>query len=186
MPIGWAIAILTLWLAVAIMIVIMLGVLRQVTSVLERVSPAHPHHGALPGEGPALGEPVPHFASVDTAGMPVDDQGLRGRPALLLFVHKGCAPCEDLVREMRRSDLSRLADQLVIVTDAPGARDLGIPAGLRTVAEAASDLTAGHISGPLTITGWPFAVALDPAGLVRATGVPNTVARLEDLAGVLT
>lgn len=182
MPIGWAIAILTLWLAVAIMIVIVLGVLRQVTSALERLSPEHSYsyHGALPGESLMGGEPVPHFASVDTAGLPVNDQGLRGRPALLLFVHQGCAPCEDLVREMHRSDLSRLAGQLVIVTDSRGSRDLGIPAGLRTVAEAASE-----ISGPLTITGWPFAVALDPAGLVRATGVPNTVAQLEDLAAVL-
>jgi methylamine dehydrogenase accessory protein MauD len=182
MPIGWAIAVVVLWLAVVTMAVIVLGALRQVTSALERVATAPAHHGLFspPGQGPQVGEPVPPFSCADTAGAVVDDQVLRGQPALLLFLHLGCSPCESLVAEMRGSDLSRLTDQLVVITDHRGPADLGIPAGIRAVAQAAEE-----VSGPLGVTGWPYAVALDPTGLVRATGVPNTVAHLEDLAAIL-
>lgn len=182
MPLGWQIAVVVLWLALIAMAVVVLGVLRQVTTALEQAqSGGHGHHPAPPGQGPPLGEQVPHFAAVDTAGLPVDDELVRGHPALLLFMHLGCAPCEELAREMGRSDMSRLAGQLIVVTDPGGARDLPIPAGIRVVAETGEE----QITGPLQITGWPFAVVIDPAGLVQATSVPNTVAQLEDLAAVL-
>lgn len=182
MPLGWQIAIVVLWVALIAMAVIMLGVLRQVTAALEQAQAGgHDHlHPAPPGQGPAVGEQVPQFASVDTTGLPVDGELLRGQPVLLVFMHLGCAPCEDLAREMSRSDMTRLAGQLIVVTDPGGARELPIPAGIRVVAE-----TEEEITGPLQITGWPFAVVIDPAGLVQATSVPNTVAQLNDLAAVL-
>jgi methylamine dehydrogenase accessory protein MauD len=179
MPTGWAVAIVVLWVAVIALAVVMLGILRQITPVLERAA-AH-SQGMEPGiHGPPVGDPVPHFSARDTAGELVDDQTLRGQPALLLFLSIGCGPCEQLAAEIRQADLGALARQLIIVTPPDGPRILGIPVGLRVVTESSDEMT-----GPLAVNGLPFAVAIDSTGIVKKTQVPNTVEHLEHMSAVL-
>jgi methylamine dehydrogenase accessory protein MauD len=180
MPIGWAIAIVVLWVAVLALVVVVLGVLRQVTPILER---AAAYQGALSpaSEGPQVGEQVPHFSARDTDGEFVGNEELRGRPVLLLFLSAGCAPCEQLATGMRRADLDALAKQLIIVTTRDVPRILGIPAGLRVVIESANEIT-----DPLSVMGLPFAVAVDADGIVRAAEVPETVGHLEKLSAVVS
>jgi methylamine dehydrogenase accessory protein MauD len=179
MPAGWAIAIVVLWVAVAGLAVVILGILRQITPVLER---AAAQHGAMgPGnQGPPVGDPVPHFSARDTAGELVDEQSLRGQPALLLFLSVGCGPCEQLAAEIRRADLGVLARQLIIVTRPDGPRVLGIPEGLRVVTETSDEMT-----GPLAVIALPFAIAVDASGIVKGARVPNTVEHLDRMAAVL-
>jgi methylamine dehydrogenase accessory protein MauD len=179
MPAGWAVATVVLWVAVIALAVVVLGILRQITPVLERAA-AHP--GAMgPGhQGPPVGDPVPHFSARDTAGEVVDEQSLRGQPALLLFLSIGCAPCEQLAAEIRRTDLGALASQLIIVTRPDGPRVLGIPAGLRVITESSEEVT-----GPLAVLGLPFAIAIDSTGIVKGAQVPNTVEHLNHVSAVL-
>jgi methylamine dehydrogenase accessory protein MauD len=167
------------WVAVVGLAVVVLGILRQITPVLERAA-AHP--GALgPGnQGPPVGDPIPHFSVRDTAGELVDEQSLRGQPALLLFLSVGCGPCEQLAAELRRADLGALARQLIIVTRPDGPRVLGIPDGLRVVTEASDEVT-----GPLAVMGLPFAIAVDANGIVKGAQVPNTVEHIDRMAAVL-
>ncbi len=179
MPTGWAVAIVVLWVAVIALAVVILGILRQITPVLERASA---HSGGLgPGQqGPPVGDPLPRFSARDTAGDVVDEQSLRGQPSLLLFLSTGCGPCEQLAAEIRRSDLGELARQLIIITRPDGPRVLGIPEGLRVVTEESDEVT-----GPLAVIGLPFAVAVDAGGIVKGAQVPNTVAHLDHLAGLI-
>jgi methylamine dehydrogenase accessory protein MauD len=160
--------------------VVVLGILRQITPVLERAAAQMAALG--PGhEGPPVGEQVPEFAARDTDGQLVSDQELRGRPFVLLFLSAGCGPCERLAAEIRRADLGALASQLIIIVTSPDApRVLGIPAGLRIVTESSNEIT-----NPLDIQGLPFAVAVDPGGTVQAAEVPSTVKHLDRLAAVL-
>lgn len=178
MPIGWEVTVVVLCVAVAALAVVVLGLLRQVTPVLERAATA----GGQPqlSMGPAKGSPLPEFTAAGTSGTVTATQ-LRGRPAVLLFLAPGCGPCEDLAYEMSRADLGHLADQLVIITG-PGdaARTLGIPAHLLVLTEQDR-----QVSDALSVNGTPFAIAVDPDGIVRDTRVPNTITQLEDLAGVL-
>jgi methylamine dehydrogenase accessory protein MauD len=179
MPTGWAVAIVALWVAVIALAVVMLGILRQITPVLERA--ATPSDAMGPGnQGPPVGNPVPHFSARDTAGELVDDQSLRGQPALLVFLSVGCAPCEQLAAEIRRTDLGPLARQLIIITRPDGPRILGIPAGLRVVTESSDEMT-----GPLAVIGLPFAIAIDSTGIVKGAQVPNAVEHLEHMSAVL-
>jgi hypothetical protein len=178
MPAGWAVAIVVLGVAIVVLAVVLLGILRQITPVLERAA-AH-QDGMGPGnQGPPVGDPIPHFSARDTAGELVDDQSLRGQPSLLLFLSVGCGPCEQLAAEIRRSDLGALAQQLIIITRPDGPRVLGIPAGLRVVTEA------DEVTGPLAVIGLPFAIAVDSDGIVKGAQVPNTVEHLDQMAGVL-
>lgn len=41
------------------------------------------------------------------------------------------------------------------------------------------------MSGPLSVVGTPFAIAVDPDGIVRAATVPNKMSQLQDLAAAV-
>lgn len=171
MPIGWEVTVVILCVAVIALAVIVLGLLRQVTPALARA--AGPDPLAM---GPAKGKPLPHFAAAGADGIMITDAQLRGRPAVLLFLSQGCGPCEVLAQEMRGTDLGRLAGRLIVVTGS-GSDALGIPAGLTILTEQDK-----QVSDALSVSGTPFAIAVDPDGIVRATGIPNTVGQLEELA----
>lgn len=177
MPVGWAIVVVILCVAVVALSIVVLGLLRQITPVLERA--AGPGGMDIPRMGPAKGSTLPSF-SVAGADGPVTDQALRGRAAVLLFLGAGCGPCHDLAEQMRSTDISRLAGQLIIVTSPEGASTLGIPAEVRVLAEPSRE-----VSDPLSVIATPYAVAVDPDGIVRETQIPNTMEQLTGLAAVL-
>ncbi|HLK02474.1 MAG TPA: hypothetical protein VKU39_21550 [Streptosporangiaceae bacterium] len=177
MPIGWEITVVVLCVAVAALAVVVLGLLRQVTPVLERAASASGQPQL--SMGPAKGSPLPDFTAAGAHGA-VTGTHLRGRSAVLLFLAPGCGPCQDLAYEMRSADLGHLAGQLVIITGPDDAQALGIPAHLLVLTEHDR-----QVSDALSVNGTPFAIAVDPDGIVRDTRVPNTITQLQDLAGVL-
>jgi methylamine dehydrogenase accessory protein MauD len=179
MPIGWAIAIVFLWLAVIALAVVVLGLLRQLMPLLERAV-ASTTEFAISAQGPLVGHQLPYFVARDAEGKAIEQQQFRGRPSLLLFLSAGCGPCKWLAEELGQADLGELADQLIIIAGPDAPEALGIPAGLRILTESANE-----VSGALAIRGTPFAVAVDPSGIVRASSVPNTVKDLDSLSSVL-
>ena len=178
MPIGWEITVVVLCVAVVVLTVVVLGLLRQVTPVLERAADAAGGTGRP--LGPEPGHPLPHFVADGTDGA-VSDAQLRGRPAVLLFLTSGCAPCQVLAEEMRGSDLARLTDRLVVVTGPDGAQRLGIPADVRVLIEHDR-----QVSDRLSVDGTPFAIAVDPDGIVQAASVPNTIGQLHEIAAAVS
>jgi hypothetical protein len=176
MPIGWAVTVVVLCVAVVVLAVIMLGLFRQVTPVLEEAAAAIRAVPAIGSQGPPVGHRVPDFAASGPGGMITAGQ-LRGGPSVLLFLSVGCGPCEQLAAQLRDAAPGDLTGQLVVVTGPDGPQALGLPAGLRILTEQNRE-----ISGPLSVIGTPFAIALDPDGVVTATRVTNT---LEQLSGML-
>jgi methylamine dehydrogenase accessory protein MauD len=171
MPIGWAIVIVVLWLAVAGLAVLVLGVLRQVTAQMQRP----PQRRAM--MGPTPGTPVPGFAAHDTGGVAFSGAQLRGQPSVLLFLSPGCGPCQELASEMRAAAAGELPASLTVLTDPGGAEALRLPAAVRTVVDPARE-----IADALEVPGRPFGIAVDDGGIIRATRVPNTLAELSMLA----
>ena len=176
MPAGWAVIVVLLCVAVVILAIVVLGLMRQVTPVLERAAGADQAGRVLAEQGPAVGSQIPHFAVRGSDGEFTPEQ-LRGRPAVLLFLSEGCSPCTQLAKEMGHADLGDMASQLVIVTGPGGVRELGLPTGLRVVTEQDRE-----VSDPLSVVGTPLAIALDSDGIVRAVRVTNTLEQL----GILT
>lgn len=179
MPIGWAITVVVLCVAVAALAIVVLGLLRQMTPVLERAMAVAAEPDVRP-LGPAVGSPLPHFVARGADGEVTAEQ-LRGRPAVLLFLTAGCSPCKALAEEMAHTDLGDLADQLVVITGPDGRRELGIRPGLRILTEQ-----DGEVSGPLSVMSTPFAIAIGPDGIVKAVRVPNTIEQLDNLAAILS
>lgn len=180
MPTGWAVVVVILCVAVVALAIIVLGLLRQVTPVLERAAGAHADGHALSHQGPTVGSQVPHFAVGGPDGEFTPEQ-LRGRPAVLLFLTEGCGPCTDLATEIGQAELVDLPSQLVVVTGPDGVRELGLPIGLRVVAEPDKE-----VSDPLSVVGTPLAISLDSDGIVRAVRVTNTLEQLDALTAGVT
>ncbi|HEY2551248.1 MAG TPA: redoxin domain-containing protein [Streptosporangiaceae bacterium] len=178
MPVGWAIAVVALWVAVIGLAIVILGLLRQVTPALERAGGST---GFSPSaQGPPIGDELPSFAARTADGQVIDESQLRGKPALLLFLSPGCGPCQTLAAEMSRTDLGSLADEILVVTAEEGLAGLDLPPSLRVIAELSRE-----VSDALEVAGTPFAIAVDPAGVIRAKRIPNTVKHLRSIAAVL-
>jgi hypothetical protein len=171
--------IIVLWLAVISLAVVMIGILRQVTSQLELIAAGQA--SPLANIGPAIGTKLPGFAGSDGSGNAVTDADLRGQPALLLFMASRCAPCRKLAEDMTATGLGQLASMLTIVTDPEGPDVLGLPAGPRIVFQ-----TANEVSKALSIRATPFAVAVDESGIVRGKRGVNAVDALAILAASAT
>lgn len=175
MPIGWAIVTIALWLAVICLAVVVLGVLRQLSTIAERTAADQQIQQPKP-MGPAQGTVVPKFAVRATNGEMFTDDHLRDHPSVLLFMSSHCGPCQKLAGEMRDADLTEIGDYLTVVTDEEGAAALGLPVTVRTVEESTNG-----IAKALEVKGRPFAVAIDENGVVRGSNVPSTVANLSTL-----
>lgn len=153
----------------------MLGLLRQITPVLERAASLGEFN---PISGPAVGSQLPHFAAEGLGGLVTAEQ-LRGAPVLLLFLSVGCGPCHDLAEELNQAELGDLASQLVVVTSVGGVQELGLPAALRVLTE-----NGNEVRNALSVMSSPLVIGVSPDGIVRSVDPVNTVEQLRDSAAV--
>lgn len=179
MPLGWEIAIISLWAAVIIMAVIVFGVIRQITPILEKAAAISVRR--VVDEGPAVGSRIPHFEALGDPSSPFTEADLR-LPGVLLFTRSECAPCEDLLADMKSENLGMVSDYLTVVTDQKGERGLDFLPGNRRVAIQAEN----EVQGALKVRGVPYAIALDENGIVKGKQTVNRVAGLTNLAAVAT
>jgi hypothetical protein len=178
MPVGWAIVVIVQWLAIIALIIVVLGVLRQVAPHLERAA-ARPARDPRQ-QGPVVGRRLPAFAVRDGSSEVVTDALPPGRSGVLLFVSAGCRPCQSLLGELASDAAAGLAPGLTAVCDPGASAVIAFPAWLRVVT-----MPDTECSQLLQITGRPFAVAVDADGIVREKGVLNTLAQITDLTATV-
>src|SRR5215831_9867608 len=183
MPVGWALAVVVIAVALLVLAVLMLGVLRQVAPLLEAVSaqlgvsPGHQSRMRLPGL--TVGDALPPFTARDAQGKVTNDN-LRGRSVILAFLSAGCRPCQLIAGQLAAEGTGDLAGRLLVVTAEGEPAALGLPPDVPTLIEDNHE-----VSEALTLLGTPFAIAVDAEGTVRGMTVPNTRADLAQLAALL-
>lgn len=148
----WAAAFVVQWILVVMLCVVVVALARQVGTLHLRLGP----RGALEidSEGPPLGEaPPPRSVRLDGGEQTI--LGGPGAARLVLFVSPTCSICQEVKPSVPAAASSAgLAAQLVHDPDAE--RMWNVP-------------------------GTPFAVVMDPTGVVRAKGTVNTMEQLEGL-----
>lgn len=179
MSVAWTIAFgtfagLSLLTALAV-----LGTLRRATAALEEVearlrgTDSDPRPGGL-----APGTSVPEFAALTDRGRVFTARELRGRDVVLLFLAADCPPCRVLADELRAASPPYVEARLVLVFDAEaeaGQLIEGIDAEVIYQDERA-------VSRAFNSAGTPHAFVIDRAGTVVASGMPNTLSALRELA----
>lgn len=168
------VSLVLLWLAVGILALFLLALARQIGVLHERVAPI----GALMlDHGPKVGERAPVFELRDLRGRLTRLGGFRGRPLLLLFVSSTCPVCKKILPLALRLAREEKID-LALVGDEQEEKLGSLAQGLE---EGVLVFNAPEVGQSYKVGKIPYAVLLDPEGIIRAKGLVNNREHLESL-----
>lgn len=178
MTTAWTIAFILLSICILCVALIVLGVLRRVSLVLEqaeaRLGDAFATGAGGPG-GLAIGSALPSFEVQRVGGGIVTDRDLRGRAATILFLTASCPPCEVVARDLRR--IANSAIPIYIV-----ANHLADVEALRLGSDQSVLIqTEGQLSAAFETSATPHAFVFGSDGLLKASGTPNSGSALRRL-----
>jgi methylamine dehydrogenase accessory protein MauD len=167
-----------LWVALLILSVVCIALARQIGVLHQRIAPA----GALSLPQPLkLGDATPQMTLSGLDGSPVKIGGARsGRSQLLLFISPDCTVCEALLPALRSAHgAERGWLDIVLASDgaqekhAEFVRDKGLAKFPYVLSE--------QLGRSFGVAKLPYAVLIDEAGKLTATGLVNTREHLESL-----
>ena len=169
---------IALWVAVLALGVVCMALARQIGVLHQRIAPA----GALALRQPLKpGEPVPEMSLTALDGAAVRIGGARGgRSQLVLFVSPDCAICESLLPAVRSAQgAERAWLDIVLASDGDAERQLQFvkDKGLGKFPYVLSE----QLGRTFGVAKLPYAVLIDEAGKLSATGLVNTREHLESL-----
>jgi methylamine dehydrogenase accessory protein MauD len=170
---------IVLWIAVVVLGVVCLALARQVGVLHQRIAPA----GALSvRQALQAGDAAPQLPLTSLDGAAVQIGGVRaGRSQLILFLSPDCAICQTLLPSVRSAHgAERQWLDIVLASDGGSVerhlafvRDKGLGKFPYVLSEA-----LGRSFGVAKL---PYAVLLDEAGRLAASGLVNTREHLESL-----
>lgn len=175
---AWTIIAL-LWVVVVALIFVVVALARQVGILHERIRPAGALH--VP-KGLRVGEAAPIVEALDTNGrsLQIGAGNHEDRSTLVVFVSPTCPVCKSLLpvlRSIRRRE--RPPVQVILASDGPREEHLEFIA-----AESLEEfpyVLSEQLGMSYGASRLPYAVLIDGAGVVRATGLVNTREHLESL-----
>jgi thiol-disulfide isomerase/thioredoxin len=173
----WIAAFVVLWIGFLALAVILLGLLRRMSPILERAEAQLGVHG---GRGSFGGAPVASavapFQLVDAKGRTALSRESVEEPTLLLFVAPGCGPCEQIL-----GGLDGVGERYegvpfhVVVEEGEGAVEA--PPGVSLLYER------GHAaSAAFQTIVTPHAFVVDHGGLVLDQRIPGSAEDLRQMA----
>lgn len=169
----WIVAFVALWVLTLLLAVVVTGLLRRVTAVLERAEARVAGTAAPPDRGGLEpGSHVPPFVVRDDAGAPVPSEDLLASGGVVLFMDADCDPCQRLAEELAQVGDTLDGLPLVVVLREPAA-DLTLPPGVPTLYQPNREASTAFRN-----IASPQAFAVDAAGVVRERAIAS---RLEDL-----
>ena len=169
-----------LWIAVLLLAILLFALTRQVGILHERVAPA----GALqPTTGPKIGEVTEGIQTKSLQGESIQIGGSEKVEfsSFVLFISPTCPVCKELVPtaiSLARSEQDRI--RLLFASDGENIeqhqsyiRDLEIEEYPYVVSEG--------LGMYYQVSKLPFAILIDPSGVLRSKGLVNTREHLESL-----
>jgi AhpC/TSA family len=174
----WIAAFVALWILLAAVAGVVLGVLRRTLVALDRVEARVRLASVIhPGDGLEMGEQAPRVVGRTSAGRHVSWE-FGGSPSLVLFLGAHCRPCHDLAHAMRTASGVRGDTKLrIVVDDSDDGRKLaeGLPGQIlyqsnSSVARAFKTVTTPH------------AFAISKNGSIVEVAIPHSLEELELLA----
>jgi methylamine dehydrogenase accessory protein MauD len=167
-----------LWVAVLVLAAVVVALVRQIGVLHERLAPA----GALSlASGATVGVAAPVVTALDIAGVahtigaPASD----GRDTLLFFLSPSCPVCKVLLPvlgSLANTEASRL--HVLLASDGPRAEHEAFALRERL---AFPYLLSAPLGVAYRVGKLPWAVLIDAAGVVRASGLVNSREHLESL-----
>ena len=167
-----------LWIGLLVLGMVCVALARQIGVLHQRIAPA----GALSLRQPLkLGDATPEMTLSALDGSSVKIGGVRGgRGQLLLFLSPDCAVCEALLPALRSAHgAERGWLDIVLASDGESGKHAEFvrEKGLTKFPYVLSE----HLGRSYGVSKLPYAVLIDEAGNLSATGLVNTREHLESL-----
>lgn len=172
-----AVSVAALWIAVAVLAVVVLALARQIGVLHERVAPA----GALlthPGPAPGDSAPVIDVRTMDGRVLTVG--GPSGRRTMLFFLSPSCPVCKTVLPtllDVARGETPPI--DVVLASDGHPDEHVELAAEQRT--RGLPYVLSTELGLAYRVAKLPFAVLIDAEGIVRAKGIVNTREHVESL-----
>ncbi|MGH2410843.1 MAG: peroxiredoxin family protein [Chloroflexota bacterium] len=176
----WMASYLVLWVIVAGLAIIMIGLLRQIGLFAQRLGP---DPGALiTQEGLNRGTEAPDFEITDIHTQRTSRlSAFRGHRVLLVFLAPDCSSCRTLaphLEEVAREQAGNVATLVVCHGDGATCAEFARQEGLRqsVLADPGNEVAERY-----EVPASPFAFLLDSSGTILIRGVVNSWTQLEAL-----
>jgi methylamine dehydrogenase accessory protein MauD len=170
---------IVLWVAVLMLGIVCIALARQIGVLHQRIAPA----GALSiRQALKVGDAAPQMTLATLDGISLPIGGVRaGRSQLILFLSPDCAICQSLLpsvrsaqgAEMQWLDIVLASDGGTVEKHAAFVRDKGLTNFPYVLSEA--------LGRSLGVAKLPYAVLIDEAGKLAASGLVNSREHLESL-----
>jgi len=168
-----------LWVVVLVLAIVVLGLMRQLGVLHERIAPA----GALMlSRGLTVGERVPPLEIPDVYGrlQRIGHAREDGRSVLLLFVSPTCPVCKSLLPIVKASGRAE-RDWLDVMLASDGDPDEHRRFALSQNLGDLPYVVSAQLGLLYQVGRLPFAALLDASGVLRARGLVNSREHLESL-----
>lgn len=165
-----------LWLMLIACAFVLLGLIRQIGLLHQRIAPA----GALMlDKGVEVGQPAPHITVADRSGRPVNIGYTAEQATLLFFLSPTCPVCKALLPAVKSISQSQPELKVIYVSDGEAAlhEQFVSTAGL----ESACYLVSPEVGMTFQVGKLPYAILLDRTGTLQAKGLVNSREHLDSL-----
>lgn len=166
----WIVAFIALAALVLLLGLVVLGLLRRITPILEEsqeLLSASSRRLTIGGLPP--GATVPHFEAVEIGGGVFTDEDVR-QQSVVLFLDDRCTACERLVADLEAGVIPDLRAHLVVVSSAREAANRLVRSDRVTVIVDDERSVARAFESAVS----PQAFVVDEHGMALASGTPNT------------
>lgn len=181
----WLVSYVLLWLLMVAMSVLSLGLVRQVGLLHLRRIEASAQASRQSPPGPSgnpdllkIGALAPHFLARSADGEDVSLDQYRGRPTLFMFSTPACDRCENVLRTVTEKASNILGGRLALVAMTEGTINYALHLSSQLGTDVSVLLDDGEITAAYGVPARPYAVFLDPDGIVRGKGHPDEVLQL--------
>jgi methylamine dehydrogenase accessory protein MauD len=171
------IALVLLWLVVIVLGVVVFALARQIGVLFERVAPM----GALITEGgPKVGDAAVPMSVLTLSGETLEIGAPRPRSILIFFLSPTCPVCKKLLPVLKSAARSE-RDWLDVVLASDGERPKHETFVRQQNLEMFPYVLSADLGMSYRVNRLPFALVIDPGGIVRSKGLVNNREQLESL-----
>lgn len=166
-----------LWLVVAVLVLAVLALARQVGILYERIAPM----GALiTDSGPKIGELSPRFSLTDLMNAPLSIGGMADVSTLVFFLSPTCPICKKLLPILRHIQTAERSWLRVVL-----ASDGDMPEHMAFYQKARLTdfqyVLSADLGMAYRVSKLPYGVLIDEQGRIRSKGLVNSREQIESL-----
>lgn len=175
----WTVSHAALWVIVALELLFIIALARQIGVLSLRVGPAGARTMNI---GPEIGSSAPSILALDLRGHQVTLGVERGHRTIIVFVSPTCSTCTRVIQGLRALVRKEQNTEAILIASPDHEADaIRAFADENQIVPPLSLVVSADVGSAYQVQMTPYAVLVDASGIVRAKGLVNHIEHLESL-----